>query len=167
MDMRGIERSFLHDLYVKCYTDGCPTLQQVEQWATSASLDMKAFRPQYEDFLRNGLIEFKQDEGLVHMTPKGTLYTEKNGYAPADLMRQNRDMRTKLLHTMAAYLIKCAPNITVADLVERAGLQGKYCLGNLDLLVSMGYARWMVQDVRLHISSKVAAKDESLTPAHK
>jgi hypothetical protein len=165
MEDVAIEEKFLHYLYTKNYGEGDPTLDAIDNWVKTKGLNRVNFWDEYDRLIKRSLLRYKQDEGTVRLTPQGTLYAEKHGFSPPQLVRTHRDMRSRLLHTLAIHLVKIGPNITMDDLVDRAGLEGNYCLGNIELLVALGYARWIIPQVRLDICSKVCAKDAVLSHA--
>jgi hypothetical protein len=149
---------FLGYLYEKNYADDDPTLEVVDLWVKTTDIDRTLFWKSYESMIKLDLIRFVQDEAVVRLTPKGTLCAEKSGLVSNAFIVKNRDARKQLLSAMASCLIGKGSRIDVGDLVKEVRLSKGEVYGNIELLVSMGYAKWEVSGERLSISPRVCAK---------
>jgi hypothetical protein len=158
MENLEMQDAFLGYLYGKNFGDTDPCLDTVDKWVKSIKLDRIVFWRQYEHMIKNDLIKFNQEEAVIRLTPKGTLSAEKSGIVAADLVSTNREARKKLMFAMAVHLSSDGPLVAASELIKEAKLAKGMGLGNLQLLVSMGYAKWQVPSERLNISPRVCAK---------
>jgi hypothetical protein len=165
MENLKIEESILHYIYCKNFGEGDPPLNVLDKWAVQQKFDKVVFWEQYDHIIKKEFAHFLQDEGTVRLTPKGVLHTEKAGLVGVDLIAKNRHIRKLLMSTLARHLEKRGTVVTIDELIEHAKLEGHYCYGNIELLIGMGYIRWVIPRVNLSISAKVCAKDASLTKA--
>jgi|GEM_PF-6942914 hypothetical protein len=165
MENLNIEESILHYLYCKNFGEGDPPLNVLDKWAVQQKFNKVVFWQQYDCILKKELAIFLQDEGTVRLTAKGVLHAEKAGLVSPEMIAKNRHIRKLLMCTLARHLEKRSTTISIDELIETAQLEGHYCYGNIDLLVSMGYIRWVIPRVSLSISAKVCAKDAVLSKA--
>jgi len=162
MENLKIEESILHYIYCKNFGEGDPPLSVLDKWALQQKFDKVLFWEQYDHLLKKDFIHYLQDEGTVRLTPKGVLHTEKAGLVSIDMVSKNRYIRKVLLTTLAKHLEKRSALITLDELIADAKLEGHYCYGNVELLIGLGYTRWVIPRVNLSINAKVCAKDAAL-----
>jgi len=162
MENLKLEGEILHYIYCKNFGEGDPTLNALDKWAVQQNIDKISFWEQYELLIKKEYVRFLQDEGSVRLTPKGVLHTEKNGYVASSLVSKNRQIRKRLLAALVKHLGSRSATISMDELISGSNLEGHYCCGNVDLLVALGYARWIMPRVSLSINAKVFSKEASL-----
>jgi hypothetical protein len=165
MENLNIEEALLYFLYYKNFGEGDPTLHDLDKWSTKKNFDKAAFWETYENLIKRDYVHFSQDEASARLTPKGVLYTEKAGLVPFNFVARNRQARKQLINALATHLTTRGTYATVEQLVLEANLEGQYITGNIDLLVRMGYIRWIIPGVNLSINAKICAKQAEIAKA--
>ncbi len=160
-----MQEAFLGYLYSMNFSGQEATLDEIDSWVKSTKMDRGIFWKQYEGTIKADLIHFVQDEATVRLTPKGTLHAEKSGLVPADNVSKNREIRKKLVQTMAFHLTQKSASIYVSDLAREAKITPEECIGNIYLLVEMGYARWQVRSELVVITTRVCGKSSAQAAA--
>jgi hypothetical protein len=79
------------------------------------------------------------------------------------MVSKHRHIRQRLLNALAMYLNRSSPTVTLDEITTEACLPGTYCLGDIELLIDLGYIRWIVPRVNLSINAKVCAKQQVLS----
>jgi hypothetical protein len=153
-----IPKALLGYLYSHNFGNTDPSLDMIDQWVDSRKIDRSIFWKQYELMIRAKLLRMMQDEGTVRLTPKGTLHAEKMGLASQESISRNREMRKRLMYAMAYCLSQQGPVVSLSDIIKAANLREEQYIGNLRLLVEMGYAKWRINFQQLTINPRVCAK---------
>jgi hypothetical protein len=158
-----IPKALLGYLYNNNFGNDDPTLDTIDSWVGSREWDRATFWKQYELMLKAKLVKLVQDEGTVRLTPKGTLHAEKLGLASMQLVSRNRDIRKKLMAAMAQCLAQFGTHVDVIEVARAADLDEDEYVGNLQLLVDMGYARWRISSQQITINPRVCGKVNTLS----
>jgi hypothetical protein len=158
MDELIIPKAFISYLYTNNFGNEDPTLDQIDDWASAQGFDKADFWRNYERMIKAKIVRLVQNNSTVRLSPKGTLQAEKLGLATSDAVARNREVRQRLMRAMAGYLSRCGATANLSDLTQGSTLQNDDYIGNLQLLIDMGYARWTVNRHQVSINPKVCAK---------
>ncbi len=165
MDNLSMDESILHYLYTKSFAAGDATLESLDLWAVHLKFDMNVFWEHYNQLIKQGWVLPHHEDNIVRLTPQGVLRCEKAGLAHASLIAKNRDMRKRFVHTLADQAAFRGTTITIDELLEYSDEEENYCLGNIELLISLGYVKWIIPKVNLSINMNVCAKEAALSRA--
>ncbi len=153
-----MQERFLAYVYEKNFGAAAPSLSEIDLWIKQQNFNAVSFWRIYEEFCHTEVIKYDRNADAVHLTPRGVLHAEKNGWIDPAVIAANRAIRKRLLVALAEHLDEVGTTIALAQLLQRSRLCESDLHGNMGLLIGLGFAKWPPPGTQISISPTVYEK---------